>query len=73
MSDRRRDEYFESDQLDEVVATCPWCFEPMQIDLDPSGGARQRYVEDCWVCCHPCVIVVEYDSEGAASVAVERE
>lgn len=60
--------------LDEVTATCPWCGEPMQLDVDPSGSAQQRYVEDCWVCCHPCVITVRFDPETeAAEVTVEQE
>ena len=59
--------------IHEVTAPCPWCFEPQQLDLDPSGGASQRYVEDCWVCCRPCVVQVTYGANGDVSVEVERE
>ena len=35
---------------------CPYCGEPLTIDVDPSGGRRQVYVEDCAVCCRPMEI-----------------
>lgn len=31
---------------------CPYCAEPMQIQLDLSAG-DQSYIEDCQVCCQP--------------------
>ena len=34
------------------------------IPLDPSGGAEQRYVEDCPVCCNPNVIEIEFFPDG---------
>jgi hypothetical protein len=32
--------------------------------VDPSGGRRQQYVEDCQVCCKPNVLRVDYDIEA---------
>lgn len=29
--------------------------------IDESAGSRQRYVEDCQVCCKPNVLRIEYD------------
>jgi len=43
---------------------CPVCFEPNFVAVDPSGGRRQRFVEDCPVCCRPIAFVVEVDRDG---------
>ena len=45
---------------DEGAYVCPTCGERIVIPLDVSGGADQRYVEDCPVCCNPNVIQVEF-------------
>ncbi|MGA2052811.1 MAG: CPXCG motif-containing cysteine-rich protein [Opitutales bacterium] len=49
---------------------CPYCGEAVEITLDPDGGATQRYVQDCEVCCRPWEVHVSYDAEGRASVSV---
>ncbi len=41
-----------------VDGHCPYCAEPVQLLIDPSGG-MQRYIEDCQVCCRPMTVVVE--------------
>jgi hypothetical protein len=56
-----------------VVTFCPWCGESVELVIDSSAGRRQRYVEDCWVCCHPCVVSVVLDEDGTVSVEIERE
>jgi hypothetical protein len=43
---------------------CPSCFEQNFVAVDPSGGRRQRFVEDCPVCCRPIDFVVTFDHEG---------
>ena len=48
---------------DESSYVCPTCGESIVIPVDPSGGAEQRYVEDCPVCCNPNVIQVEFFGE----------
>jgi len=30
--------------------------------IDPEGGDRQRFVEDCRACCHPNVINARYNA-----------
>ena len=50
---------------------CPHCGESIQIVVDPSGGAAQRYVEDCPVCCNPNALRVEFDRAGCAEITVE--
>ena len=59
--------------LEEASVSCPWCGEPMDLEVDPSGGATQEYVEDCWVCCHPCVVTVRFDDSGEARVTITQE
>ena len=53
---------------DEGRYVCGSCGETIVIPLDASAGRRQRYVEDCPVCCAPNVITVEFDEEGGARV-----
>jgi hypothetical protein len=43
---------------------CPYCGEPVEIDVDESGGARQHYVQDCPVCCQPWEVDVVLDRDG---------
>lgn len=44
---------------------CAGCGEWNDTFVDPSGGRRQKYVEDCQVCCKPNLLTVEYDSTSA--------
>ena len=37
---------------------CPYCGEPNDIEIDPSGGRSQSYEEDCQVCCRPWQVKV---------------
>ena len=54
---------------------CPWCGEPADVYVDDGGGAHQRYVEDCVVCCKPCVITIEPAAHAGDPpiVDIERE
>ena len=49
---------------------CPYCGEPIEITIDPSGGSSQQYIEDCPVCCQPLAVSVSYHSDGHAEVSV---
>lgn len=60
MNRRRRNQHVES----QAAYVCPECGEQIVIPIDPSGGETQEYVEDCPVCCHPCLIHVELDTDG---------
>ncbi len=52
----------------DAAYTCPSCFESNFVAVDPSGGARQRFVEDCPVCCRPIVFETRFDRDGDAIV-----
>jgi hypothetical protein len=51
-----------------AVAHCPYCGEELDLAVDPGGGPRQDYIEDCEVCCRPMQLVVTWDETGAAWV-----
>jgi hypothetical protein len=40
---------------------CPHCGEPLESYVDPGGGERQEYVEDCAVCCRPIRFVAVFE------------
>ena len=42
---------------------CPYCLAPITMLLDPSIP-RQRYVEDCEVCCNPIEIVYAIEDDA---------
>jgi hypothetical protein len=43
---------------------CAGCGEWNETTVDESAGRRQRYVEDCQVCCKPNVLLVSWNSEA---------
>jgi hypothetical protein len=56
----------------EVDVTCPYCGEPLTLEVDESGGRTQRYVEDCAVCCQP-IEVTAYAEDEEFGVSVARQ
>ncbi|GAC1428949.1 MAG: CPXCG motif-containing cysteine-rich protein [Terriglobales bacterium] len=53
---------------------CAGCGEWNETTADTSGGMKQRYVEDCQVCCKPNLLLATYDSvteEFAISAELE--
>ena len=66
------DDEFDDDERasidDEAAYVCDSCGEEIIVPLDYSAGQNQRYVEDCPVCCHPNVIVVDFDENGRVKV-----
>ncbi len=45
----------------QAVFQCAGCGEWNSTTVDESAGGRQRYVEDCQVCCKPNVLQISYD------------
>jgi hypothetical protein len=48
-------------EIVEAGFQCAGCGEWNSTTVDESAGHRQRYVEDCQVCCKPNVLRIEYD------------
>ncbi|HEX6997306.1 MAG TPA: CPXCG motif-containing cysteine-rich protein [Gammaproteobacteria bacterium] len=49
--------------LEHRTVTCPYCWQAIELALDPSVDA-QEYVEDCSVCCRPIAIRVRRGEDG---------
>jgi hypothetical protein len=51
-------------------ATCPHCWETIQLTLDLSEP-EQSYVEDCPVCCAPLLVSFSANEGELAELRVE--
>ena len=56
-----------------VTYDCAFCGEANETFVDPSGGPRQRYTEDCTVCCRPNLITIGVDDDGEPRLEVAQE
>ena len=56
----------------ETTVMCPFCGEETAISVDEEGG-RQRFVQDCDVCCHPMEVVARVSADGEVEVDVQRD
>ena len=52
---------------------CAFCGEDNEVLVDASGGRRQRFTEDCTVCCRPNLVALTLDDDGNAEVDVTQE
>jgi cysteine-rich CPXCG protein len=55
-----------------VETVCPYCGESITVFVDQGGGPRQRYVEDCSVCCRPIELSIEEGEDGEFSILATR-
>ncbi len=60
-------------QWEDAQIQCPYCQESLWISIDPGGGNKQRYVEDCQVCCRPILINAVLDDEDEWNVEASAE
>jgi hypothetical protein len=58
--------------IEDHAAQCPYCGEPIVLELDLSAGS-QVYVEDCAVCCQPLRVALQVAPDGSYVVDVARE
>jgi hypothetical protein len=58
-----------------ITATyrCPNCGEENEALIDPTGGSRQCYTEDCAVCCSPNLLSIHLSTDGDVSLSVEPD
>lgn len=54
------------------VIECPYCGEVIDLLIDDSVE-RQRYVEDCSVCCRPIEVEVTVDELAGISVSCHTD
>ena len=58
--------------LIEATFACACCGEVNETTVDPTQGPRQRYVEDCQVCCRANVLeVVVREDEAKIEATAE--
>ncbi len=60
-------------ELIPISYQCAYCGEQNETMIDPTGGNRQEYTEDCTVCCRPNVLHVSISSDGDATIYAELE
>ena len=48
----------------ETEGVCPYCGSPVSFEIDEGGLHKQRYVEDCSVCCRPIDLEVALSEDG---------
>ena len=58
------------DASDVVWVQCPYCFETVEVYVDPETAGEM--VQDCEVCCNPWQLVVWRDDAGKLGVRAER-
>ncbi len=54
------------------MASCPYCGEMVEVDVEPLGVPEERFVQDCDVCCRPCEVRVVRE-EDDVQVFLARE
>ena len=52
---------------------CAFCGEENDVFVDPSGGDRQTFTEDCGVCCRPNLITLAVDDDGRVTIEAVQE
>ena len=52
---------------------CAFCGEENEVLVDPSGGDRQTFTEDCTVCCRPNLITLAVDDDGEMTIEAVQE
>lgn len=54
--------------IEDLLLNCPYCGQPMEIDVDCTGGDQSLY-EDCQICCMPVRLMIAVDGLGNLSSA----
>ena len=56
-----------------MTYACAFCGEENEVFVDPSGGRRQTFTEDCAVCCRPNLITLVMGDEGDVEIHADQE
>jgi hypothetical protein len=57
--------------MDTVETQCPYCGEPVEVTVEPTGASNEHYVEDCPVCCRPWEVYVTRE-DGELQAVLQR-
>lgn len=57
-------------QTDTSVVVCPYCFEQVEVDVDPE--TKGELIQDCDVCCRPWALYVARTEDGELSIQASR-
>ena len=52
--------------------SCPYCWESFSIFIEPTAEPKERYIEDCYVCCRPIEIYIAARGDDFVDVHVSR-
>lgn len=55
-----------------MTYSCAFCGEDNDVLVDPSGGRRQTFTEDCTVCCRPNLITLVFEGTDVRLEAVQE-
>ena len=55
-----------------MTYSCAFCGEDNEVLVDPSGGRRQTFTEDCTVCCRPNLITLVFDGDDVRLDVVQE-
>jgi hypothetical protein len=58
--------------IEDHAAQCPYCGEPIVLELDLSAGS-QVYIEDCAVCCRPMRVALHVAPDASYTVDIAGE
>ena len=56
-----------------MTYACAFCGEENEVLVDPSGGRRQTFTEDCAVCCRPNLITLVMGDDGDVEIQAAQE
>ena len=56
--------------MDIHTVQCPYCGEHLEVFIDRSVP-RQKYIEDCQICCRPITLTVTLDLDDDTQTHVE--
>jgi len=62
---------FDFSTMIEHAFSCPYCWQPISVLLDPSVP-EQSYIEDCEVCCNPINFQVTFTDQELAGFSAEK-
>jgi ribose 5-phosphate isomerase B len=58
---------------EEATCVCESCRQEFVLPVDITDGPQQQHVEECPVCCHENVILIDVDEEGGVRVRGSRD